>query len=316
MAKEKKVPVYLFKGFLDSGKTSFIRETIEEGQFEDKMNYLIIFCEEGEIEIEAALLDKYGFKTVSIEDEEEVNSELFASYKKAYEPDCVIIESNGMWDVNEILEALPEDWLIAETVTTVDCTTFESYLNNMKMMMTNQFLDADLVLFNRCAPEHDRAMFKRMVRAVNRFAQVLYETTEGEVSDDAHEEPPYDKSAPHIEVGDDDFGIFYLDALENLDDFKGKTVTFKGQVYHPKGARDDVFVPGRNAMTCCVEDISFVGFPCKYAESPFLKDKDWVMVTAKIGSAPSKQMGGEAPVLFATKVAPADKPEEELILFN
>lgn len=312
----KQIPVYLFTGFLESGKTSFIKETLGEGQFKDGRSTLYIVCEEGEEEIPEDMLKENRFIVETIEDEEDVSTELFEKWDKSYKPNRVIIEANGMWDANELLEAMPKNWMLAEGVTTVDCTTFESYLANMKMMMTNQFLHADMVLFNRCKDDHDRAMFKRMVRAVNRRAQVLFETLDGNVDDDAHEEPPYDKNAELIEVKDDDFGIFYIDAMDNLNDFMGKQVRFKAQVYHPKKAKSDVFVPGRFAMTCCADDVAFIGFPCKYEAANLLKDRDWVYVTAKVSSAPSREMGGQAPVLYAKEIAPADKAEEEIVYFN
>lgn len=312
----KQIPVYFFQGFLESGKTTFIEETMNEGQFEDGRTTLYIMCEEGESEIPEELLKKNKFIVETIEDEEDVTAELLVGWDKSYKPHRVIIESNGMWDANELIEALPKNWEIAEGITTVDATTFNSYLANMKMMMTNQFLNADLVVFNRVKEDHDRAMFKRMVRAVNRRAQVLFETVDGQVDDDAHEEPPYDINADVIKIEDVDFGIFYLDAMENLDNFKGKIVQFKAIVYHPKRAREDVFVPGRMAMTCCADDVAFVGFPCKYEEASLLKDKDWIMVTAKVGSAPSREMGGEAPVLYAQKIEGAKPAQEDIVYFN
>jgi len=312
----KQIPMYIFSGFLESGKTTFIRETMEEGQFEDGRTTLLILCEEGEEEIEEALLKRNRFVVEKIEDEEDVNAELLKQWDKKYKPHRIIIECNGMWDAQELIEATPENWDLAEWIATVDSITFDSYLANMKQMMTNQFINADLVVFNRCGEEHDRAMFKRMVRAVNRRAQVLFETPEGEVDNDAHEEPPYDINADVIEVNEEDFGIFYLDALDNVDIFKGKKVTFIGQVYKPKKARPDVFVPGRFAMTCCADDVAFVGFPCKYPGTPDLKEKSWVRVTAKIGSAPSREMNGEAPVLFAEKVESAEPAKDDLVYFN
>ena len=314
--EKKKIPVYIFNGFLDSGKTSMIREILDEGQYEDGLKTLFISCEEGEEELDEVILKKNKFLPESIEDEEEVSRELLESFEKKTKPHRVVIEANGMWDLDELTGAFPEHWVCAEIITTVDSTTFETYLANMKMMMTNQFKSSDLVLFNRCRDDHDRAMFKRMVRAVNRTGQVLFETPDGQVDDDAHEEPPYDKCAPVIEIEDDDFGIFYIDALDNIESFIDKTVRFKGQVFHPKKAKDDVFVPGRYAMTCCAEDVAFVGFPCKYDEAAFLKDKDWVWVTAKVGSAYSRQMEGDAPILYAQKIEPAQAAQEDIVYFN
>ena len=312
----KSIPVYLFTGFLDSGKTSFIIETLKEGQFEDGRSTLYITCEEGEEEIPPELLKKNKFIVESIEDEEEVSTELLQALDKKHKPHRIMIEANGMWDNKELIQSFPKNWSLAESIATVDSITFESYLSNMKQMVTNQFDQADLVVFNRCSPEHDRAMFKRMVRAVNKRGQVLFETPEGEVDNDAHEEPPYDINADVIEIKEEDFGIFYLDAMDNVDNFVGKTVCFKGQVFHPKKAKDDIFVPGRFAMTCCADDVAFIGFPCKYDAAALLKNKDWVQVMATVKKAPSREMGGYAPVLVAQTIEPATKAEEDLVYFN
>ena len=58
MFRKKDIPVYLFTGLLESGKSSFIRETLLEGEFEDGARTLYVMCEEGIEECEQALLDK------------------------------------------------------------------------------------------------------------------------------------------------------------------------------------------------------------------------------------------------------------------
>ncbi len=316
MFGKRLLPVYLFTGFLDSGKTSFIRETLLDGQFQDGKTTLLIICEEGEEELETELLKKNEMEVRMIEDEEDVSRELLKTFDAEVRPARVIIEENGTWDVREIVESFPENWTLGQGIATVDSNTYEMYLSNMKQMMMNQFAYADLVLFNRCTEEHDRAMFKRTVRAVNKRAQVLYETPDGNVDDEVEEELPYDISADLIEIGDDDFGIFYLDALDNLEQYEGKTVTFKGQVFHPKRGKEDVFIPGRFAMTCCADDIAFFGFPCKYGEAKRLRTKEWVKVTAKIGSAMSREYQRRAPVLYASVVETTQAAEDELVYFN
>lgn len=316
MFGKKLLPVYLFTGFLESGKTSFIRETLLEGQFEDGRTTLLIICEEGEEELDELLLKKNKVEVRMIEDEEDVSRELLTAFDAEVRPARILIEENGTWDVHELVEAFPENWTLGEGITTVDSGTYEVYLSNMKQMMMNQFAYADLVLFNRCTDQHDRAMFKRTVRAVNKRAQILFETPDGKVDDTVEEELPYDMNAEVIQVSDDDFGIFYLDALENMEQYEGKTVSFKGQVYHPKHGKADVFVPGRFAMTCCADDVAFVGFPCKFDRAKDLKTKDWVQVTAKIGSAMSREYRRKAPVLYAVSVGNADAAGEELVYFN
>lgn len=312
------MPVYIFTGFLDSGKTSFIRQTMDEGQFKDGLTTLYITCEEGEESIDIMRLTDSKFVTRKIEDEDDVTLELLSKFDKEVKAARVIIETNGLWDIEELLDAFPPNWQIAEVITPVDSTTFEMYLNNMKMMMTNQFTYSDLVVFNRCTEQHDRAMFKRMVRAVNRRAQVLYETLDGHVEDNVPEEMPYDMDAPIIKVEDEDFGIFYIDTLDHLDNYVDKVVSFKCMAYYPKDAKksSNKLIVGRMAMTCCAEDIAFVGFPSEASMEVHFKNKQWVNVTATVKSVYNKEYGEMAPYLIISEIAPAEPAAEEVVYFN
>ena len=310
------MPVYLFTGFLDGGKTSFIRQTMDEGQFKDGITTLMIVCEEGEESIDVMRLNDSRFVVRKIEDEDSVEKELFAGFEKEVRPGRVIIEANGMWDVNELLDALPDHWQLAEVITPIDSGTFEMYLSNMKMMMTNQFLYSDLVVFNRCDEKYDRAMFKRVVRAVNRRAQVLYETPDGKVEDNVPEELPYDMNADPIEIGDDDYGIFYIDIFENLESYLNKTVIFKAKAIHPKDIKkDDVFVVARPAMTCCAEDIALVGFPCEYNKQAEVKEGSWIKVAATVQAVMNRQTNEPSPVMVAKNIEETTAPEEEVAYF-
>ena len=305
--KKKEIPVYLFTGFLESGKTQFIAETLKDGQFKDGNKTLYIICEEGIEEIPQPVLDENRFIVSIIEDEEEVSFDTFMGLDLDHDPDRVMIEYNGTWDPDRVIEAFPENWLMAEGICTIDATTYEAYLSNMKQMMTRQFTYADLVIFNRCDLAQDLPMYKRTVRALNRRSQVVFEMKDGTINNNVKEELPYDINADTIRVEDDDFGIWYIDVFDNLETYRGKTVSFKGVVYKPKRSRDDMFVPGRFAMTCCAADIQFVGFPCQWKDAKRLKDKTPVYVTARIDSTETDE--GSAPVLYALSVEITDPPE-------
>ncbi len=316
MLGKKPLPVYVFTGFLDCGKTSFIRQTMDEDQFKDGRTTLMIMCEDGEESIDIMRLDANRFIVRKVEDEDSVSEELFKQMDKEIHPDRVVIEANGMWDVDELFDALPPGWEIAEIITPIDSVTFEMYLSNMKMMMTNQFKYSDLVVFNRCLPEHDRAMFKRMVRAVNRRAQVLYETPDGQVEDNVPEELPYDMNSDVIEIGDEDYGIFYIDIFENLAHYIDKTVRFKAKAAHPKDVkRNNMFVVARPAMTCCAEDIAFVGFPCEYEKQSDVKEGSWIELTATVRAVMNNRTGEPAPVMIAKNVAQTSAPDDEVAYF-
>lgn len=312
--KKKEIPVYLFTGFLESGKTQFIAETLKDGQFKDGNKTLYIICEEGIEEIPQPVLDENRFIVSIIEDEEEVSFDTFMGLDLDHDPDRVMIEYNGTWDPDRVIEAFPENWLMAEGICTIDATTYEAYLSNMKQMMTRQFTYADLVIFNRCDLAQDLPMYKRTVRALNRRSQVVFEMKDGTINNNVKEELPYDINADTIRVEDDDFGIWYIDVFDNLETYRGKTVSFKGVVYKPKRSRDDMFVPGRFAMTCCAADIQFVGFPCQWKDAKRLRDKTPVYVTARIDSTETDE--GSAPVLYALSVEITDPPEEEVVYFQ
>ena len=312
--KKKEIPVYLFTGFLESGKTQFIAETLKDGQFKDGNKTLYIICEEGIEEIPQPVLDENRFVVSIIEDEEEVSFDTFMGLDLDHDPDRVMIEYNGTWDPDRVIEAFPENWLMAEGICTIDATTYEAYLSNMKQMMTRQFTYADLVIFNRCDLAQDLPRYKRTVRALNRRSQVVFEMKDGTINNNVKEELPYDINADTIRVEDDDFGIWYIDVFDNLETYRGKTVSFKGVVYKPKRSRDDMFVPGRFAMTCCAADIQFVGFPCQWKDAKRLKDKTPVYVTARIDSTETDE--GSAPVLYALSVEITDPPEEEVVYFQ
>ena len=316
MFRKREIPVFVFTGFLDGGKTSFIRQTMDEDQFKDGVTTLLLVLEEGEEEIDEKRLKENKFIKRVIEDEDAVTVEKLDQLDKEVNPGRVIIEANGMWDINELFDSFPTYWSVAEIITPVDSGTFEMYLGNMKMMMTNQFLYSDLVVFNRCREDHDRAMFKRMVRAVNKRAQVLYETLEGKVEDNVPEELPYDINKSEIVIEDEDFGIFYIDTLDNLNNYADKTVKFKAMVCHPKDMKaPDMFAVGRNAMTCCAEDITMVGYPCKYDKAKELKNKEWIMLTAKVAITFDRRRNEPMPVLVATKIEKCNPPKEDVVYF-
>ncbi len=320
MFKSKEVPVYLFFGFLEGGKTSFIMETMKEGQFRDGKKTVYILCEEGLKEIDEEQLQVNKFKTVNIEEQSEISEERFLEIDKKLKPDRVIIEYNGMWDQDALVEALPENWLVAEGIAAVDASTYTDHLNNMKMLMLNQFTYSDLILFNRCTEEMaengDLAGFKRTARAKNRRAQVIFEMTDGSINNNIREELPYDLNADLIDIEDDDFGIWYIDSFDHMDNYIGKRVRFKGQVYFPKKRDRDIFVPGRFAMTCCAADIQFVGFQCRYEHAEELKEKDFITVTATVRAAKMPGVEGPVPFLIADSVEAAEPPQEEVVMFN
>lgn len=314
------IPVYVVCGFLEGGKTTFLRETLESEEFTSTEKSLLITCEEGEVEYEESFLKKVNTSLEVIDEPEDLTTQKLETIKKNYQPDRVLIEYNGMWKLEELMNMdLPKDWTIVQVINIINADTFPLYLNNMRSLVMEEFTNSDMIIFNRCEDDTPGASYLRNIKAVNRRAAVYFETKSGKPLE-VEEELPFDLDADVIEIDDIDFGVWYIDAMEEPKKYDGKTVRFKGLVYKGKKFAKGTFVPGRFAMTCCADDIAFFGFVCKGGKEHYemvddLQNRDWVMVTAKIRHEFCKDYMRKGPVLYPVSIERTSKPKEELIYF-
>jgi len=293
MAKE--IPVYLFVGFLESGKTKFIQETFEDPNFDSGDKTLLLVCEEGEEEYNEKKFAFPGVTLKVLEDKAELNPQNLARLEKESGAGRVVIEYNGMW------LAYARD-------------------NSMRSLLLDKIARSELIVFNRAeAVNNDAARqeLHKLVRQASRKCDIAYEFKDGSVAyDDIPDPLPFDINAPVIDIPDDDYGIWYMDCQDEPQKYAGKTVKFLAQVCQTNRAGKNSFVPGRFAMTCCVQDIQFVGFPCSYDGYKALEQRAWVRVTAKVGYKFHNIYRGKGPVLTAVSVEPAEKPLEEVVTFS
>lgn len=273
-------PVYVINGFLESGKTEFITYTLSQPYFQVRGKTLLILCEEGENEYDANLLKMSRTQLELIEDEEDFNPAKLIELEKKHKPERIIIEYNGMWNYKEM--KLPWHWRIEQQITTIDASTFPMYFTNMKSLLAEQLRASELIIFNRCDGVEDLSSYKRNVKAINPKAEIVFEDSNGEINEIMEEDLPYDLKAPVIELNNQGYGIWYLDSLDHLERYEGKTVQFTAMVLKPKDFPTGYFVPGRMAMTCCADDMAFLGFACEYDKADTLTDKQWVKVTARV----------------------------------
>lgn len=311
------VPVYMITGFLESGKTSFIQDVLSSPDFADGQKTLLLVCEEGEVEYDEKEYARHNIEIATVENEEDLTKEYLEYCQKYYKPYRVFIEFNGMWDAKKFADShLPRRWEIVQVITLVDGSTFGVYLNNMRSILSNIFAYTEMVIFNRCSLDMDLQMYRRSVKAVNPQAMLAFEDPEGEPLELGKEQPPYDLNADVIEIEDTDFGLWYLDAMDTPERYNGKTVKFKGKVMIPKKFPANTFIPGRNAMTCCENDIRFIGYMCKSKFTDKLQQKQWLEITAEVRYENVPEYGGEGPVLYAKHLKSAEPPASDLVYFN
>ncbi len=319
--KDLEIPVYLFMGFLEAGKTTFIQETLEEDYFNDGEKTLLFACEEGLTEYDPTLLERTNTTLVYVE-EDDLCREFLIEKLVHYDPDRVIIEYNGMWLMDRLMAAIEDTPLmIFQSIVSVNAETFDLYMNNMRSLAVEMFKLAELVIINRCTKATPRATYRRSIKAVNRRAQVVFDSmVPGEDMGEEEEELPYDISGDEIHLEEEDYGIWFIDAMERPEVYDGKTIVMKARIFKAMRMPKGTFVPGRHAMTCCADDIQFIGYLChtNHAKSSTirsLKNKMWVTLTAEIRVEYLKEYQDKGPVLYAKRIEAADPPEEELVYF-
>lgn len=314
--KKREVPVFLFTGFLESGKTSFIQDSLNDRGFFNGEKTLLILCEEGEVEYDEVAYSKKNIFIEKVEEQIGLTAEFYQKCDDLHKPERVMIEYNGMWQLEPVLDDnMPEEWELVQVISTVDATTFPMYWNNMRSLVMEQLSLSDLVILNRCTDKTKRNDFRRSIKLFNKKAQIGYEAAEGFEDALKEEQLPFDIDAPIIDIDDDDYGIWYMDIMDNPRKYEGKKVKFNALVFKPKNYPSTSFVPGRFAMTCCADDIQYMGLLCKSAELEGCNDKDWVTVTASIKREFAKEYRGKGPVLYASSIEKGVKPEDDLVYF-
>lgn len=310
-------PVYLFLGFLESGKTKFIQETLEDPRFSSGEKTLLLVMEEGVEEYETIKFSgAENVQLVVIDDKADLTEEKLAALQMEYESDRVVVEYNGTWLLEDFFAAMPEGWMINQVMTFFDSTTFLNYNANMRQYVFDKINNTQLCVFNRFDDKMDKMAFHKVVRGISRRCDIVYEKADGKAEFDDIEDPlPFDVNAPVIEIADKDYAFFYRDLTENLEEYVGKTVKFRGIVATDKRLEPQDIVVGRHVMTCCADDIQYCGLACTLPQVMNLQTRDWITITAKVEFKKHRIYKGKGPVLTAEKVVISEAPEEQLATF-
>lgn len=313
---KKEIPVYLFTGFLEGGKTRYIQETLCDPRFNSGEKTLLLVCEEGEEEYDPAAFSGGGVQLVVVDAPEELNEAYFNGLLQKYAFERIVIEYNGMWPMQTLTEALPQNFVLYQNFMFADANTFAGYNANMRSLVVDKLQLCELVIFNRVSESTDTMALHKIVRGVSRRADIAYEKADGSVQYDDIEDPlPFDIDAPVIEIADRDYALWYRDMTEEMKKYDGKTVRFKGIVAtnakFPKGS----FVAGRHVMTCCAADITYAGLACEWPQADTLNLRDWVIITAQIRIGSHKIYGKKGPVLTVQQLVHSSRPEEEVATF-
>ena len=302
---EERMPLFLINGFLEAGKTEFIKFTMDQDYFKTEGKTLLIVCEEGEEEYEDEFLEENRTAVVYVDELSKLTPEYLSDLELLYNPERVLMEWNGMWSLDEL--KLPADWELYQQITIIDGSTFELYLNNMKPLVGAMVRNSEMIIMNRCDDIEDLDTYRRTLKGMNPQVEIIFEDSEGQIEEVTEADLPYDVNADVIEISPEAYGIWYIDALDKPDRYRGKVVEFTAMVLKTPDFPKNYFVPGRMAMTCCEADMTFLGFMCKWQGAEEYRTKQWVKVRAEVGVEYQKDYHGEGPVLYARSVEPAQE---------
>ena len=311
MIDDEIMPVFLINGFLEAGKTEFLSFTMEQEYFQTEGKTLLIVCEEGDTEYDQELLKDSRTSVVYVDELGQMSPERLTELELLYNPERVLIEWNGMWNQDDL--KLPKDWMIYQQITIVDMSTFELYVKNMKSLLAAMVRGSELIICNRCDGIEDLERYKRMLKSMNTKCEIVFEDENGEIDQLSEEDLPYDLNADVVDIGPDAYGIWYIDCMDKPERYVGKVVEFTAMVLKSPDFPKNYFVPGRMAMTCCAEDMTFLGYISK--EARHLETRQWVKVRARVELEFWKDYHGEGPVLYAESVEP-DQPIKEVVQFG
>ena len=312
----RQIPVYLFTGFLEAGKTKFIQETLEDARFNQGERTLLLLCEEGVEEYDPSRFSGDNVFIHPVENEEDIQAAPLEAALKACKADRVMIEYNGMWMLDSLYQRMPQNWVVAQEFLFADANTFISYNANMRQLVYDKLKSCELVVLNRCKPNVDRMEVHKIIRAANRRCDIAFEMPDGKVEYDDIEDPlPFDLEAPVVEIKDEDYALFYADLSEDFSKYDGKTLRYKGLVAKSPRLAGDNFVFGRQLMTCCANDIQFTGLICRWADAARLGKGQWLTVTATVEVKWHKGYGKKGPVLNVINLETAEPPAQPVATF-
>ena len=311
-----KIPVYVFTGFLEAGKTKSARETLADERFNSGENTLLLLCEEGEEEYDIEFPDT-NVTIVTVDEETQLTSKFLSEQGKACKADRVVVEYNGMWKLDSLYNALPKNWMVYQELMFADSRTFVNFNANMRPLVVDKLQGCELVVFNRVDETTDKMALHKIVRGVSRRASISYELTDGTLEYDEIEDPlPFDINAPVIQIEDKDFAWFYRDFTEEMDKYIGKKIRFKAIVAKDHKMPEGTVVAGRHIMTCCADDIAYRGVVCNYKAMFSLQTRDWVVVEGELRHEYNALYKGKGPVLYVAQIAKSDPPAQPVATFD
>ena len=305
------IPVYLFTGFLDAGKTTLICRMLEERQLNlAGQPTLLLVCEAGLKEYPQELLEQYHIQPVRIRRMEECTQEYLTSLQETSGCRAVIAELNGFWPCSVIEGNMPENWVIREKYFCADANTIGMFSSNLQGQTGDKISYASSAWFNRVPQGNDGKELHSLVRQYGRRAEVFIQRQ----GDDTwtpyrcEEAVPYSLEKDPIDISDPLFGVWFHDMEQQPERYVGRTVRVCGVLIRV----GPMLAFGRNVTIGRMQDAEFWGLQAVSDESIELRDNCWYLITAKVEKGPDD----EEPILHLQSAQITRAPMQETAILR
>lgn len=305
-------PVYIFCGFLDSGKTTAIKNTLSDKRFTENEKTLICSFEQGDVEYDEDFLKKTN-SFVEYLDFNNLTPQLMNELDQKYKPDRVFIELNGMDNGAEFYrKGMIKGLDVAQVITIINGSSFKIQMNNMKQFLYYHVAISEVVVINRCDGQ-DLRYFRNNLKGINQSVEIVYEDKNGNVTNKI-EDNYFDVSKP-LDVSDSDFGLWYMDVLDNPQKYNGSSITINGFYKQQDSENKSVLGFGRQAMVCCSNDLQDILFPVYFESYSKLEKNKYYSLKGKlklVDTDGNQQMI----VLYLDSFNKIEAPKDSLVYFN
>ena len=310
------IPVYIAAGLLDSGKTSFIKETLYDPNFNEGEKTLIISFEDGEVEFDEKFLKSTNSELIMLDSLDDFTIEYQNSLFENYDFDRIFIEANGMQDEFTFLvnRGLSRKFELAQILCMVDSSMFKLQLNNLKTFFFNHIRLASVAIFNRFDNEDDFLYIRNNVKAVNPRIDLVFENSDHEIVE-VNEADIFDLSSGHIEVSDNDFGVWYMDCANNPDKYENIEIQVNMRFQEDLPEYENAAILGRSAMVCCADDIAQIGVTCVGLDKKQMKMDDYYLLDGVLRTIDDTN-GDKTCILQVKSCKPGRKLADDLVYFN
>ena len=306
-------PVYFFSGMLDSGKTRAIKTTLYDERFNEPGEFnLIISMEQGDEEYDKKFL-KYTNSAVEYIDYKDLTREKMQQLEDEYDPSRIIIEFNGMQNDEEFFRNgfIPE-WEMAQTLTTIDGSSFRLMVDNLRQFMFYHIKYAEVVIINRFSSE-DLVYLRNNIKGMNQRVEIIFEDENGNVTNKINQSL-FDTSKP-LDISDIDYGLWYMDAVDNPDKYEGCQIELNSYYIEKVKEYENVGIFGRRAMVCCAEDVQPIAFTVIDIDPDRLEKNKYYHIKGTVKCLDDER-GYKTCVVYASEIAPQEEPADPMVYFN